>query len=236
MPKLSDFVDQEVLEQIRESLPEDKFEKDPSEVDFLPDDGSFIPRERLNTKNEKIKALEEQRDNLEDQLEQIKEDTEATEELKDKVENLQEKNEQLKEQKNEEVQQTTKRLRTKLALKEAGAKNPDVVTPLLNMDEIELKENGDRVEVSGLEDQLEDVKEENDYLFESEPEEGDEPPGQSGGEFEGGTQPPTENPFEQENVDLERQAQLLQENPSRAKSLIKEAGGDPSNYPSLQQS
>lgn len=230
MPKLSDFLNEETLEQIREELPEDEFEKDVTSIDFLPDDGSFIPRERLNTKNEKIEALEEQRETLENQLESLKEDTEATEELQNKIEELQEENEQIKKQKEQEVQQRTKKLRTKLKLKEHGAKNPDAVTPFLNLDEIELKENGEVIEVEGLEDQLEDVKESEDYLFETEENEGDETPGKSGGEFEGGTQPPSENPFASDNLDLQRQGELIQENPQRAKQMIKDAGKNPANF------
>lgn len=228
MPKLKELLSEETLETVQKEVQE---ELDTEDVNFLvnTDNNEYIPRERLNTKNDKIEALEEQRSNLEDQLKQLKEDTQATEELRDKIENLEDQNEQIKEQKSKELEQRTKELQTKLALKDHGARNPDVVTPLLNMDEITLKENGDRIEVEGIEDQLEEVKEENDYLFE--PEEGEEEtPGKSGGQFEGGSSPPSENPFTKENPDLQRRGEILQENPARAKELIKEAGKDPANF------
>ena len=109
-----------------------------------------------------------------------------------------------------------------LALKDEGARNPDAVKALLDLDEITV--DGD--DVKGLEGQLETIKEEEDYLFEKK----DKTPDKSGADFEGGTTTVESNPWTKDNLNLERQAEIKRNNPELAKQLISEAGKDPSKY------
>ncbi len=223
MPKLSDFISDEVLEQIKDELPEDAFEKDVEDVDFVPDDGSYVPRKRLNDKSEEIEALQSQLDEREEQINQLKEDTQATDELQDKIEQLQEKNKKQREELEQKLESQKRESHIDLALTEAKAKNTKAVKALLDTDEIVV--DGDKVK--GLESQLESIKDEHDYLFK---EESDGTPDSSGGEFEGGSIAPENNPFAADNLNLQRQAEIVEESPNRARELIKEAGKDPAKY------
>ena len=225
MPKLSELISAEVLEQVRDEIPEGSFDKDISEIDFLPDNGSYVPRKRLNDKTQEIEALESQLDEREDQIKQLKEDTQATEELKAKIEDLEKQNKKDRDKLEKEKEQIRKESAIEIALTDHNARNLDAAKALLDMDKI--KVDGD--EVLGLEDQLEGIKEENDFLFEVE-EDDDPTPDTSGGEFEGGSVTPENNPFKDDNLDLQKQGELVKNHPNRARDLIKEANKDPSKF------
>lgn len=170
---LSELLDEETLEKVNEAI-----EKSNDVDELIPNDGSYVPRERLNDKNDKIEALEEQIEQRNEQLEQLKEDTNATDELKSKIEELKEKNEKTEKELQEKLEQERKERVIEVALAESGAKNKDAVKSLLDMDQVEVVDD----ETRGLEKQIETLKEEEDYLFESE-----STPSKGGQDFNGGS-------------------------------------------------
>lgn len=216
--KLSDVLGEEVLEQVQEELKDE-------DVDLLVNSGDneYVPRERLNDKNDQIESLKDQIDQREQQIKQLKEDTETSEKLQDKIEELEEQNEEQREEFEQKIQKNTKHSEVRIALAQENARNVDAVESLLDMDEIEVKDGA----VEGLEEQIDELKESEDYLFDIEEEEGAE---KSGGEFSGATETPEENPWEPGNLNLQKQSQIIQENKDLARHLIKEADKNPDKY------
>ncbi len=122
----------------------------------------FVSRSDFNAKNDRVKALEEQITQRDTQLEELKKvDAQG---LQEQIAKLQKENENAKAtyEKNLEKVQFDYTLDT--ALTKAKAKNTKAVKALLNMEDLKLK-NG---EILGLKEQLETLKGENDYLFQSE--------------------------------------------------------------------
>lgn len=156
MADLKEKLGEELFEQVQENLEENE--------ELILNDGDYIPRERLNDKQDKIEMLENQLEERDNQIEQLKEDTNATEELQNKIEELQEKNENTREELQQQLQQQKKEDEIEKALLKNNARNPKAVKALLDDDNLELTDDG---ELKGLEDQLEQLKEEEDYLFET---------------------------------------------------------------------
>lgn len=170
MADLQEKIGEELFEQVQENLEENE--------ELILNDGTYIPRERLNDKQDKIEMLENQLEERDNQIEQLKEDTNATEELQNKIEELQEKNEQTRENLQQQLQQQKKEDEIEKALLKNKARNPQAVKALLDMENVELTDDG---EVKGLENQLQDLQEEESYLFE-----GEDEGSKAGDDFKGG--------------------------------------------------
>lgn len=143
--------------------------KDKVEDDvLLVKEENHVTKESFNKEREKLKnekeALQEQLEERDNQLEQLKEDTNATEELKEKIENLKEKNEQTQQELQEKLKQTRLESEIDKKLLKENARNPKAVKALLDMEQVEVDDDG----VKGLNDQIENLKENDDYLFEEE--------------------------------------------------------------------
>jgi chromosome segregation ATPase len=153
---LKELLGEELFEQVNEKLDDD--------TKLIVNDGNYIPKEKFDEKSEKVAALEKQISQRDEQIEQLKEDTNTSEELKSKIEELQEKNEKTKTELQEKLEQQKLDSEIDKALLKNKARNPKAVKALLEMDKVELTDDG----VKGLEDQLKSLKENDDYLFELE--------------------------------------------------------------------
>jgi len=156
---LKELLGEELYSQVKEKIGDDKI--------FLAsenDKGQYIPKETFDAKIEKINALEEQIKQRDQQISTLKEDTNASEELKSKIEELQEKNEQTQTELQEKLKQQKLEAEIDKALIKRKARNPKAVKALLEMDKVEVDDKG----VKGLEEQLEEISESDDYLFETE--------------------------------------------------------------------
>ncbi len=171
---LKEILGEELYEQVNEKLDDD--------TKLIINDGKYVPKDTFNEINEEAKILKEQISERDKQIEQLKEDTNATEELKTKIEELQEKNEQTQTELQQKLEQQRLESEIDKALLVNKARNPKAVKALLKTDELELTDDG----LKGLDNQLEKIKESDDYLFEGdtnkEPSGGDEFKGGGGGD------------------------------------------------------
>ena len=184
---------------------------------------NYIPKSKFETIRQEKKEVESQLNERDSQLETLKKQVKGNEELEQTIEGLQEQNKQLKEEYEEKVQQTKLDMAIENKLIKEKARNPKAVKALLNREAINLDENG---EIIGLSEQLEKIKKEEDYLFGE--------TGLKGDDVETGDgkvdNDIKNNPWEPGKVNLTKQAELLQDNPGKAKKLIEKAGGNPSDY------
>ena len=153
---LKDKLGEELFTQANEKLGEDE--------KLILNDGSYIPKEKFDEANEKAKQLENQISERDKQIEQLKNDTQASDELKSKIEELQEQNEKTKEELSNKLQQQRMESEIDKALLKNKARNPKAVKALLDLESVELNDDG----VKGLDDQLNKIKESESYLFEQE--------------------------------------------------------------------
>lgn len=153
---LEKLLGKELFNQVNEKLGEDQ--------KLIVNDGQYIPKETFDEKVKKVNALEEQIEQRDSQIEQLKEDTNASKELKAKIEELQEKNEQTQTELQEKLKQQKLESEIDKALLKNKARNPKAVKALLEMDKVEVTNEG----INGLDEQLESIKENDDYLFEKE--------------------------------------------------------------------
>ena len=153
---LKELLGEELFEQVNEKLDDD--------TKLIVNDGNYIPKEKFDEKSEKVAALEKQISQRDEQIEQLKEDTNASDELKSKIEELQEKNEKTKTELQKKLEQQKLDSEIDKALLKRKARNPKAVKALLEMDKVEVTDEG----VNGLDEQLESLEESDDYLFEKE--------------------------------------------------------------------
>ena len=177
---LKELLGEELFEQVNAKLDED--------TKLIVNDGNYIPKEKFDEKSEKVAALEEQISQRDDQIEQLKEDTNASKELKSKIEELQEKNEKTQTELQEKLKQQRLESEIEKGLLKNKARNPKAVKALLDMDKIKLTDDG----VKGLDEQLESLKENDDYLFELE-----DNSSSAGDDFKGGNKGGTTITMEQ---------------------------------------
>jgi len=123
----------------------------------------------VNGLKEQVTTLTSERDGLQTQvgtvngqLETLKKGHKDDDDLKAQIEKLQADNKTAAETYQSDLAKTKVDYQTELALTQAGAKNVKAVKALLNSDKITLNDKG---QLSGLDDQLEAVKKDNDFLF-----------------------------------------------------------------------
>jgi len=168
---VKELLGEELFEQVSEKLGED--------TELIVNDGNYIPREKLNEKSEKVEALEKQLNERDQQIEQLKEDTNATDELKQKIEKLQEENENTKQELQQKLEKTRLESELDKKLLKEQARNPKAVKALLDMEQVKLTDDG----VVGLDEQLKNIKESDDYLFgDNSSKAGDDFKGRGGGQ------------------------------------------------------
>lgn len=122
----------------------------------------YIPKARFNEVNEENKSLRsavEERDNQLSELKKFSGDNEA---LKKQIEELQNANAEQNKAHEAEIAQLKLDNAVDSALATAGAKNGKAVRALLNFENIKLGSDG---KLSGLSEQLEEVRKSDGYLF-----------------------------------------------------------------------
>lgn len=181
-----------------------------------------IPKSKFETVRQEKKEIQEQLEERDGQLEDLKKQARGNEELEETIQELQDKNEKLTEEYEKKVQQTKLDMAIESRLIKEKARNPKAVKALLNKDAISLDDNGN---VIGLDEQLEKIKEDEDYLFGETGLKGKE------AKKDGQTTTATEdNPWKTGQTNLTKQGEIINEDPEKAKKMIKEAGLDPSDY------
>lgn len=128
---------------------------------------------QVNTLTQQANEYKSQLDKNQSELDKFKEGAEGNDELKQQVTDLQSQLDQNKSDSEQQIADIKKDSAIDLALTQSGAKNIKAAKALLDNDKLELTDDG----VKGLDDQLNEIKESNDYMFEQK--ESDTP---SGGE------------------------------------------------------
>ena len=176
----------------------------------------FIPKDKYNEAAEAKKKLESDIQERDKQLEELKKAAGSNEELKKQIETLQADNKKTSEEWETKLAQMQKDFALERALTTAKAKNPKAVKALLDMEQIKL----DGEQLLGLEDQLKSIRESDPYLFDN----GKDPENVGGNTNPADAGDGDTNPWKADTFNLTQQAKLLQENPSLAARLKKEAG------------
>ena len=152
----------ELLKKHREStdMTDDQFEDELNKL--LPD--TWMPKQVYNELNDKYKLMETQKADTEKLLKEAKEAEGASKELKAKYDELVATQKADKEKYEADLIANRKAYAIDLALTKAGAKNNKAVKALLDDTKITVDEKG---EVVGLTEQLDVVRKDADYLFET---------------------------------------------------------------------
>jgi len=222
---------------IKELLGEDLFEQVNEKINdddklFLASEnknGEYIPKNKFDEKNKEISDLKEQRDHYKEMANDYKEKLDDFSKLADENEELQQEisavqEEKLKIEEKFQAQLKEKDLQNQLdlILVDEKARNPRAVKALLDMDKIKEAEN----KKEEIKRQTEEIKKTDDYLFGE--------TGLKGEEHNPGDGPIDDdiknNPWERGKFNLNKQAEILSDNPSKAKSLIEKAGLNPGDY------
>ncbi len=155
--------------------------------------GHMIPKgrfdEEVEEKNNLKSQLEERNKQLEErdkQLAELSKNNADNEELKKQIAQLQADNKAKEDEYNENISKLKLDNALDKALTGAGSKNNTALKALLNLENIKL----DGENLIGLNEQLEAVKKDNDYLFESEEKEPGAPAGTTPKNAGDGTNPP----------------------------------------------
>jgi len=156
---LVEVLGEELAEQVKGKMGDDV---------ILVKEENHVTKSSFNKEREKLKeekeALETQLKERDSQFNQLKEDSTTSEELKTKIEELQNANEKEKEEMQKKLEQTRLESEIDKRLLKEKARNPKAVKALMSMEEVSIGEDG----IEGLDEQLESLKETDDYLFEQE--------------------------------------------------------------------
>lgn len=134
----------------------------------------FVAKTDFNAKLEEIKNLKGQLTERDGQLEKFKNDTTASEELKKTIETLQKNNKISEDNFKKQLAEKTLSAAIENALLRVKAVDPDLVKVKLNMENIKLDDSG---KLTGLDEQIPDIKKNYGFLFEGENQSGYQPTG-----------------------------------------------------------
>ncbi len=176
-------------------------------------DGSYIPKSRFNEVNAKNKELADQITARDAQLTKLKKESGDNDSLKAQIEALQKENKQAKEAADARLKDLQLTSAIKLAVA-ADAQDTDIVAGLINRDTIIFGEDG---KVTGLNEQVEALKQSKPFLFKQAPAPISYTP-------KSGNGPVADNPFAKETFNLTKQGQMLRDNPEQARALASAAG------------
>lgn len=124
--------------------------------------GNFIPKSRFDEVNQAKKNAEELLKERDGQLEALKKSNVDLEQLRSEISKLQETNKTAAEEYQANIKKMQLDNAIDLALRDARAKNAKAVRSLLEMDGVKLDNDGT---LSGLEEQLNKLKQSDSYLF-----------------------------------------------------------------------
>lgn len=175
----------------------------------------FIPKSRFDEVNEAKKKLEQDIKTRDEQLEELKKIDAAG--LKAEIEKLQQENKATKEKYEAELRQLRINNAVERALIASKAKNIKAVKALLDLENVELDEDGN---IKGLDKQIKKLQESEDssFLFDIQSSNKQQLKGFKPGESSDGT-PVGKNPWSKEYFNLTEQGRILRENPELARQL-----------------
>lgn len=127
-------------------------------------DGNWFPKDKFDGKNQEVKDLQEQLKDRDKQLKDLGDKAKGNDDLTAEIDQLKEANKATKEEYESKLQQQAFDFALDTALSGAKAKSAKAVKPFLEIDKLKL--DGDKI--IGLDEQLQAVKEQQDYLFEQE--------------------------------------------------------------------
>lgn len=139
-----------------EAVTEDNFAKFTTELSKR-----FVAKADFNSKLEEIKGLNTQITERDNQLKELKKSAGDNEELKTQIEKLQTENKTAKETYEKEIAGLKFNNALELKLTESGAKSSKALKALLDLEKITFENDT----FSGLDEQLESLKTEYDYMF-----------------------------------------------------------------------
>lgn len=165
-------------------------------------------KEDLQSKETKIENLEEQLTTANKEIEDFKELN--IDEIKQRAEDYKTKFEEAQIEADAKLEEVKFRHTLENTLKESKARNTKAVEALLDIEGLKFNDG----KIIGLDDQLEAIKEENDYLFDAE-EEAEVKPGFTRPNGKGKANG-NNNPFSKEAFNLTEQGRLIREDRDKA--------------------
>jgi len=153
------------------------------------------------------------------QLEDLSDKAKDNEELTAEIDRLKEENQAATQDLKDKLEKQAFDFTLDKALTNSGVRNTKAVKALLDTETIKL--DGDKL--LGLDDQLTSLKESDDYLFQQEEPQGNDPQIVPPGNPNGGTGNKN-NPFSKENWNLTEQGKLFKKNPELYKAMKAQAG------------
>ena len=212
--------DMNLKQKLGEELYNQVMEKLDENEKLILNDGSYLPREEYNKLKQEKEQLQEQVNQYDEQLKELKKQAGDNEELKNKIKEYEDTNKELKTQYEEKIKQMSFEHSLDKAISQAqprDAKAERAVKALIDRDK--LNHDPESGEITGLKEQLDNIKEEASYLFEQDSLKGAKPKtdGQSpSSKYE-------KNPFSSEHWNLTEQGKILREDPEMAEKLKAQA-------------
>lgn len=201
----------ELLEKL--GIAEDKIDEATKQFkEFL--DGEYVPKSRFNEVNAEKKNLENAVADRDKQLKTLKDSEGDITTLKEKITQLQAENKANALQAEQDLKNLKISTAVQLAIGDT-AQDAELVANLIDKSKLILGEDG---KVTGLQEQLKELKTSKSFLFKPE---GDPKfkydPNKGSGTHKN-------NPFSKEHYNLTQQAKLFSKDPVKAKQLASEAG------------
>ena len=163
--------------------------------------------DQLNTQKTKAESLEEQITERDTDLKALREQLKDHEGANTELESLQSKYDEETQKLQSQLEQNKKMNEIRLAINKSGARNEKAILALLDLEEVKVNDDG----VQGLKEQIDAIKESDNYLFESV--ENKKPNIVAGGNPQGvGSGTLTREQIMQEKDNTKRQ-KLISENP-----------------------
>jgi len=206
MEKLKELLGEELYKQLEEKLGDKKV--------FI-DDGNYIPKQRFDEVNNEKKELQNQLKERDGQLEELRKNSQDSKELQDKIQELQQANEETKSQYEQKIKEQKFNFALEQDLMKSQAKNVKAAKALVDTEKVSLDDDGNLI---GLDEQLKQIKEENDYLF------GPDLRGNRTDDTQSTPPAVKNNPWKKESLNLTEQGRILKEDPKLAERLKSEAG------------
>ena len=177
-------------------------------------DGEYVPKSRFNEVNAEKKTLETAVADRDKQLKSLKDSEGDVQALKDQITKLQADNKANALKAAEDLKALKLSTAVQLAIGDS-AQDAELVANLIDKSKLILGEDG---KVTGLNEQLKELKTNKSFLF--------KPEGDPKFKYDPnkGSGTPTNNPFSKEYYNLTQQAELYSKDPVKAKQLASEAG------------
>lgn len=155
------------LEKLKEVIGEDLFktiaEKLQGKDYFFGEGKEYIPKTRFDEVNDANKELKNQIASRDSQLTELQKSAKGNEELTKQIADLQTANQKAKEDYDAKVLQLQKDYTLESVLSKSGAKNANALKGMLDLSKCEFKDGS----YKGLDEQIAQIKKDNDWLFNS---------------------------------------------------------------------